>query len=370
MVCSPAYRIASTPEVDALIGRNAPVAIGVSGGKDSSAVAIATIEGLDELAHMGPRVLVHADLGLTEWRASLPSCQHLAERLGTDLIVVRRAKGGMMERWEQRWRDNVDRYANLECVQLILPWSTPDMRFCTSELKTSPICSELSKRFAGETILSVTGIRRQESRGRAKAPVAKPQPKLASVTRKTSGLDWHPIIEWSRDTVLQFLRDRDFPLHEAYTRYGASRVSCAFCIMSAAADLRAAAGCHENRAIYRRMVDLEIRSTFAFQGSKWLGDIAPDLLECRALSALAEGKISGAARVRAESRIPKHLLYTTGWPTCVPSNEEALLLSEVRKEVATAVGLSIRFATPAEIIDRYEELMAIKANRRQGGKHG
>ena len=43
------------------------------------------------------------------------------------------------------------------------------MRFCTSELKTAVICRELVKRFPGRQILSVTGIRRQESAGRAKA---------------------------------------------------------------------------------------------------------------------------------------------------------------------------------------------------------
>jgi hypothetical protein len=38
---------------------HAPVAIGVSGGKDSSAVATRTFEYLDSFGHRGPRLLVH-----------------------------------------------------------------------------------------------------------------------------------------------------------------------------------------------------------------------------------------------------------------------------------------------------------------------
>src|SRR4051794_22947850 len=118
---SPDRRVATTPLVDDLLGRNRPVAIGVSGGKDSSAVAFATVEHLDRIGHAGPRILIHADLGVTEWADSLPNCERLADRLGLPLQVVRRPQGDMMDRWEQRWRDNVARWESLSCVKLILP---------------------------------------------------------------------------------------------------------------------------------------------------------------------------------------------------------------------------------------------------------
>src|SRR5271163_4692630 len=76
-----------------LLAADAPVAIGVSGGKDSCAAAIATI------------VLLHADLGRVEWSDSLPTCTRLATFLGVELLVVRREAGDMMDRWLQRWRD-------------------------------------------------------------------------------------------------------------------------------------------------------------------------------------------------------------------------------------------------------------------------
>ncbi|MHB8317452.1 MAG: hypothetical protein ACYDCW_17210, partial [Acidithiobacillus ferrivorans] len=87
----PAYRnlkrghadtpVAVTSEVSELLEQNAVVAIGVSGGKDSDACAIAVSRYLDQIGHRGPRVLVHADLGRVEWADSLPSCERLAARL-------------------------------------------------------------------------------------------------------------------------------------------------------------------------------------------------------------------------------------------------------------------------------------------------
>ena len=55
----------------------------------------------------------------------------------------------MVDRWQQRWTDNLRRYRYLSCVQLILPWSTPAMRFCTGEMKLDLICRALAKRYPG-----------------------------------------------------------------------------------------------------------------------------------------------------------------------------------------------------------------------------
>lgn len=110
-----------TDEVTALLGRNSPVGIGVSGGKDSAAVAFAVKDHLDAIGHSGPRVLVHADLGRTEWKDSLPTCQRISDALDIPLEVVKRKAGDMLARWEVRWENNVHRYRELECVKLILP---------------------------------------------------------------------------------------------------------------------------------------------------------------------------------------------------------------------------------------------------------
>ena len=82
--------ISILPPIANLLEQGAAVAIGVSGGKDSQAAAMATFEYLDRIGHSGPRLLIHADLGSVEWSASLPTCEQLSDRLGAELVVVRR----------------------------------------------------------------------------------------------------------------------------------------------------------------------------------------------------------------------------------------------------------------------------------------
>jgi hypothetical protein len=57
--------------------------------------------------------------------------------VGLPLVLVKRARGDLLDRWRQRWQSSVRRYANLEICQLIMPWSSPAMLFCRSELKTT-----------------------------------------------------------------------------------------------------------------------------------------------------------------------------------------------------------------------------------------
>jgi hypothetical protein len=243
------------------------------------------------------------------------------------------------------------------------------MRFCTSELKTAVICRDLVERFQQSTILSVVGLRRQESPTRAQAPVCAPQAKLRNETFGTTGYNWHPILAWSREDVLAYHRSCGFPLHEAYTTYGLSRVSCAFCILAGGSDLLASATDPRNHDLYREMVELEIVSTFSFQSGRWLGDVAPHLLPDEMLTRLKEAKRQAACRERIEARIPKHLHYSKGWPVVMPTRAEAVLLSEVRRNVAAIVNLTLRYSEPDTILDRYAELMALHTERCKGKTH-
>ncbi|MDT8842581.1 phosphoadenosine phosphosulfate reductase family protein [Paraburkholderia fungorum] len=351
--------VTSTPDVDALLDADAVVAIGVSGGKDSVACALATARHLDLIGHTGPRVLVHADLGRVEWKDSAPACARLAAHLGWELVTVRRQAGDMLARWQKRWENNVTRYRELSCVRLILPWSTPSMRFCTSELKTAVITSALKKRYPEHDIVNVTGVRRQESSARSKMPVSAP---LAALTRRNRvGLTWNAIIEWPVEAVFGEIAEAGLALHEAYTRYGASRVSCAFCIMSSLDDLRAAAGCADNHDLYREMVALEAASTFAFQGQRWLADVSPNLLSPALQADVERAKTAALQRQTIESEIPPHLLFTAGWPTVRPTAEEAALLASVRTRVAALVGIDVDHTSPGSVAQRYDLLLAARA---------
>lgn len=355
--------VALTPEVSELLAKNAAVCIGVSGGKDSDACAIAVDRYLNVIGHTGPRCLIHADLGMVEWGSSLAGCRRLAERLGWDLLVVKRAAGGLMERWEARWERCVERYENLECVKLILPWSTPAMRFCTSELKADVISSHLKKLYPAHDIVNVTGVRRQESTTRARMAVSSTNAKISR--KNTKGITWNAIIEWPVEDVVFAIVNAGLELHEAYTRYGNSRVSCCYCVLSSLADLQASASCPDNQAIYVRMVELEVKSGYGFQGNRWLADVAPHLLSDELRLRVAASKKMAAARVQVEAELHQHLLFTKGWPTAMPTPEEADLIASVRRRVADIQQLNAKFITGPEVLQRYAQLMAKEQSRKR-----
>lgn len=355
------FDVARDPLIDTALAGHAPVYVGVSGGKDSQALAYRVQAYLDAIGHSGPRALIHSDLGRIEWRESAPVCERLAERLGWELVTVRRPAGDMVDRWLSRWAANVERYRTLSCVKLIMPWSSASQRFCTSEMKSQVLARAMRARHPTGLVVSAVGLRWQESAARARQPVAK---RDAVLTRaRGTGLSWHAIIHWQRQDVLDYIGQRGGVLHEAYRIYGSSRVSCAFCVLASRGDLQAATRCEDNVAVYRELVRLEVRSTFSFQSGYWLADVAPALLDQTLLAQLAEAKERAAQRQAAEAEIPTHLLYEAGWPVCMPTPAEARHLASVRRRVAEAVGIDVQCMDAEAVIARYGDLMQRKAHR-------
>lgn len=349
------YGIALDPGIDAALAAAAPVYVGVSGGKDSQALAYRVQEHLDATGHAGVRALIHADLGRIEWRDSAPVCERLAERLGWELLTVRRPAGDMLDRWHSRWAANLERYRTLSCVKLIMPWSSASARFCTSEMKAAIIARAIRARHPVGPVVSAVGLRREESKARALRPIAKQDATLSRA--RGIGWSWNPIIDWARADVPAYIRERGGVLHKAYRIYGSTRVSCAFCVLASRGDLRAAARCADNAAVYRELVRLEVRSTFSFQPGYWLGDVAPALLDAALRGDLAQAKERAQARLAAEAEIPKHLYYTAGWPTCLPTPQEAVRLATARRRVAEAVGIEVDFLDGNAVLARYQQLM-------------
>jgi hypothetical protein len=225
-------------------------------------------------------------------------------------------------------------------------------------LKASIIFSALKKRYPAYDIVNVTGVRRQESSTRSKMPVAAAASAL--IRRGLQGITWNAIIDWTIEDVFAEIADAGLVLHEAYTKYGASRVSCAYCIMSSLDDLRAAAGCADNHDIYRAMVELEATSSFAFQGQRWLADVAPHLLSDSLAKAVARAKAAAERRQTIEAELPAHLLFSAGWPTARPTMAEATLLASVRRRVAGTLGFAIEHASPEAVVARYDALLAAR----------
>lgn len=192
-------------------------------------------------------------------------------------------------------------------------------------------------------------------------PISQPISQLS--TKGRMALAWNAIAPWKVQDVFEYIRRAGLPLHEAYTRYGSSRLSCAFCIMSSQSDMRAAISCESNHAAYRSLVELEASSSFSFQGTRWLGDLAPHLLTDELNDRLARAKEMAKLRDQAEARIPKHLLFTKGYPTVLPTAYETSLIAEVRCEVADLLGLEIGFRDASSVMNRFAELISLKANQ-------
>ena len=223
------------------IDNHAIVDFSLSGGKDSAAAAIAVSAWLDKRRHpVDLRSATHAHLGVIEWPETIDHIKNLTEKLAIPLSIVSQEKG-LIDRWRRRFEAAKLRYAALECYHLIGPFSSASLRFCTSEMKTSPIRRSLSLRNPGATVISVIGVRADESPRRANAPISSidqlpsdrsPRPKLIS---------WNPIKDWTAQDVFDAHHAARVPLHYAYTRHAMTRLSCAFCVLASRADVENAA---------------------------------------------------------------------------------------------------------------------------------
>lgn len=347
----------STPAIDRALSHGAAIAIGVSGGKDSQAAALATVQYLNRVGHSGPRILIHADLGMVEWSESLPLCEELARYLVLDLVVVRRKAGGLMERWEQRWESNKRRYANMETMRVVLPWSTPTMRFCTSELKSAPVASELRRRFPDLPIINVTGIRAQESAARSKQPIANLDEKLSRPDRPL--LHWRPILRWTTEEVFAAIASTPLTPHRAYTALGSTRVSCRFCILASQHDLHASIADPASHDLLRRMAQLEIDSSFAFQGGRWLADLAPHLLTPAQRAGVARAKDNAELRKHLENEIPSDLRFDGRRLSRMPTVNEAITIAHARTMISKAIAITdAKYLTARAVRERIASLGA------------
>jgi 3'-phosphoadenosine 5'-phosphosulfate sulfotransferase (PAPS reductase)/FAD synthetase len=352
--------LAIDPAVKSAIEGGARVIFSLSGGKDSSAAAFAVSEYLDRIGH--PRQLrssIHADLGAIEWQKTPAFVERIAKHLNTELTIVRRKAGGLIQRWEQRWASSCLRYENLETFQLVSPWSSASLRFCTSETKVAPLGSHIRKTHPGETIISIVGIRREESASRANSPISRNDARFAPPGNKagTRMLTWHPILDWSSEDVFAFHRERKIPLHEAYA-LGSTRLSCSYCVLSSLNNLTVAAASPGNHETFRRIVALESRSGFSFQNSRWLAEVAPQLLDEAEKAATLEARTLADQRRSLEATLPPDLRFKRGWPPRIPDRREAHRIAKVRAEILAAHSLENRWPRPADVQRRFEQLHA------------
>jgi 3'-phosphoadenosine 5'-phosphosulfate sulfotransferase (PAPS reductase)/FAD synthetase len=213
------------------------------------------------------------------------------------------------------------------------------------ELKAQVIGPALARRFRGETVVSVIGLRREESPARRFTPISRQDHRFAKPGNRagTRMLVWHPLVDWSATDVFAGHDAYGLPLHEAYARYGSSRLSCAFCVLASAADLGAAASALGNRDLYRHLVGLEANSNFSFQPSRWLADVAPGLLSDGLARRIGDAKAAASERRGLEAGMPSGLRFVKGWPPRLPTPGEAIRIVAARSAILRQHGLEDRY---------------------------
>jgi 3'-phosphoadenosine 5'-phosphosulfate sulfotransferase (PAPS reductase)/FAD synthetase len=348
--------IAISQDIASAISQGARVIFNLSGGKDSAAALIATSDYLDSVGHPKHlRSCIHADLGDIEWPMTLEFVRQTAERFDLPLDIVRRAAGGLIDRWYQRFDAAKRRYEALETYCLIGPWSSASLRFCTSETKVAPISSFTNRVHKGERVIHVIGLRRQESANRAKAPIWRVDPKSSA---RTPIYHLHPIIDWDVSDVYDVHSGNQIPLHPAYVRFNSTRLSCSFCILASGRDLAASIHAKVNQPSLERIVALELASTFSFQPGRWLADFAQSSLPENLASGITLAQVRAQDRKCLEAGLPKDLRFQKGWPPRIPSIAEARSIARVRARILDHHGLANRFQSAGQIRDQFAQLHA------------
>lgn len=345
-----------------MIALGCPTIAGSSGGKDSDVLVLLLNKLYHRVGYTGERIIMHADMGLIEHVESLGQIIALAKHVGWKYKVVRRRQGDLIERYEQRWRDNVARYINLECVTLISPWPSKDALFCRSEVKVTPQMQEAVRMFPGQQIINAVGLRREESDERAKSPISKENEGLKRADG-TGGRDWYPILDILIERIWLIHREENFAWHIQYDR-GNRRLSCAWCWLGIV-DWLPGTKVETNHPSYIRMCALELISGFSYAQQAWLSDTAPEILPIEMRERIERAKRMGETRRELEAGIPKQMLFRNhggrhGWPSSQPSLDDCQRLADVRRAVGELMNLPVKYTTAEEVSERYAELLAQK----------
>lgn len=337
------------PRVEELARQGAWFVTSTSGGKDSSAAMRAADVWLDSVGHpRNRRLALHADLGRAEWHDTLDTVRSICAHLGLPLEVVSQ-KNDLLWRFDDRWTRCLRRYAALETIAVVPPWSTPDLLFCRSEQKSVPLSRRKSKLPGGLPVVGIVGLRREESERRSRTPVLAPD---ADMIRRNGrdGYLWNPIADWSTDQVFEYHREHDIPLHRAYG-LGSTRLSCRYCIMGSRKDITVSFGMGGDLVAFHAYSALEIRSAFSFQGSTWLSDLGgPELVDQRRL---ADAKRIAAERNEIQRLIPRHILKAKSIRNI--DGESAEALAGVRRRIAALYGIQAVGTTRDGILEMARE---------------
>ena len=289
--------------IEKVMAMGGTVAISVSGGKDSQAMAIMLKRWAHEFGWPWERFFcIHADLGRVEWPQTPGMVEWIARDVECENVIVRREQGDLLARWQERME-------KLKGTGKPF-WSSAKNRYCTSDMKRGPINKYLRKY---DLIVSCEGIRREESSNRAKKPYVEVRGNITSThymedkeKKKYMGVlealeaykpgkrlafTINPIIDFVLPEVwatyghtVPELRERrklykagnkaaaldGWSFHPAYV-FGNERLSCVICVLGSDNDI--CNGADHNPELARTMLEMEEESGATFKNKKSLKEI-------------------------------------------------------------------------------------------------
>jgi len=285
--------------VEHALEQGAALALSVSGGKDSQALVYTLAPWYQKHNYPGSCFAIFSALGRSEWAETPAHVERICQDVGIPLVVVRRAQGDLVARWQERMQQLAGTGTPF--------WSSAAARYCSSDLKRSPINHYL-RRYS--LVISAEGIRAEESAARAKRAALSIRAEItAAALQRLSPTDalayrswnqrlaftWNPLLDWTEDqiwaacgTSCADLRKRrqlymdgyadqalhGWPGHPAYV-YGSSRLSCALCVLAKRSDLLV--GARHNPALFNTLLAMETESGCTFKHGWALRELLPDL---------------------------------------------------------------------------------------------
>ena len=391
---APTQSDASVPAaVQQALDLGAALAVSVSGGKDSDAMLRHLTALHRSQRWTGQLFAITADLGRIEWPGTLEHIQSVCTELDVALIVVRRQKGSMIDRWDERRQVLINQQQAEE--RAIAPvkegnglletasvkegskpfWSSSTARYCTKEMKTAEVDRYL-RRF--NAVVCAVGIRAEESSSRAKKPHFQVRNDITTATLKASrglnagqheewaaaaialwiesnfkgrlALTWNAVLDWPVEKVWESLGTsveeleqrralyqsgsltaalRGWPAHWAYVS-GNSRLSCSMCVLASAHDIQN--GAKHNLTTWLELALMEKQSGWSFQQGRWLSALDIDLLkQVQASKRLSEALYELCLVKRWD------LLFTIALLTTIPVAVSMLWQTQALEAIATIV---------------------------------
>ena len=274
------YTDEEAPHPLALLRNGAALVLSVSGGKDSDAMSHNLLDLRQSEGWSGAVMMVYADLGSrVEWHQTPEYVENLARRKSVPLHVVRWEHGDLIDRiWQRYYKD-----PSRPC------WPSAKMRYCTSDMKRSPINRWLRNHFPTGNVICAMGLRAQESHTRARRQTFTIRTDASAPTKGRFVYDWLPIHDWTEADVWDCIRQHGDIAHPAYRLERPNhRLSCALCVLASLNDL--INGAVHNPDTYREYCRIEAVTGYSFRKDFWLSDVKPELLPQETLEAVQAHK--------------------------------------------------------------------------------